>query len=247
MTEPLHQYFARKLSRAFAILRRSAGRILAGGPRRFYGQWSPPLDAIIWHRYFFNWTASGVCVECGAADGISGSTCYAFERHLGWKAINIEAFPSEFHALVRNRRTAINIQAAMSVDSEPKTFTQAVHPVHGNSFGNGSVSHLKVHYDDLVQQGCRFTTVEVPGITWDDVCKRYAITHVDLFVLDVEGHELAILETLTKASVLPSIFVIELWPDNEAKALAILTRLGYVDDGSYRNNRFFRLPSFEWQ
>lgn len=227
-------------------VRRSAGRVVAGGPRRFYGQWQPPLDEIIWYRYFSNWTSPGVCIECGAGDGVSESTCYAFERHLGWKAVNVEAFPLHFGRLARNRPRAINIHAALSIDSASKTFRQAVHPVHGNNFGNGSVRHLQSHIDDLVQQGCRFEEVEVRGVTWEKVRFQAGLTAVDLFVLDVEGHELEILRTFTADSILPSIFVIELWPENEPEATAILTGLGYLDDGTYRNNRFFRLPSFSW-
>jgi hypothetical protein len=66
-----------------AAFRHIAGRVVAGSPRCFCFQWQPPLDAVIWHRYFFNWTSPGVCVDCGAADGIGESTCYAFDQHLG--------------------------------------------------------------------------------------------------------------------------------------------------------------------
>ena len=246
MQQPLYRLVSRRLRSMIAAGRRKFGRVVAGGPRRFYGQWQPPLDAVIWHRYFFNWSSPGVCVECGAADGIGESTCYAFERHLGWKAVNIEAFPGHFRRLEQNRPRSINIHAALSTDSAPKTFRQAVHPVYGNNFGNGSVRHLQSHIDDLQQQGCRFEDVEVPGATWDAVCSRAGLTSVDLFVLDVEGHELDILRTFDARSLLPSIFVIELWPDNEAEATAILAALGYLNDGTYRNNRFFRLPTFSW-
>jgi FkbM family methyltransferase len=246
MQKPLYRRVARRLGSLFATARHSAGRVVAGGPRRFYGQWQPPLDAVIWHRYFFNWRSPGVCAECGAGDGVSESTCYTFERHLGWKAINIEAFARHYSALERNRPRAINIHAALSIDSASKTFRQAVHPVHGNNFGNGSVRHLQSHIDDLLQQGCRFEEVEVPGATWEAVCAQARLTTLDLFVLDVEGHELDILRTFNSRSILPSIFVIELWAENESEVTAILADLGYLDDGTYRNNRFFRLPSFSW-
>jgi hypothetical protein len=78
------------------------------------------------------------------------------------------------------------------------------------------------------------------------ICTEAGVTAVDLFVLDVEGHELDILRTFNARSLLPSIFVIELWPENEAEATAILADLGYINDGTYRNNRFFRLPTFVW-
>jgi hypothetical protein len=50
--------------------------------------------------------------------------------------------------------------------------------------------------------------------------------------LDVEGHELDILRTFTVHLLLPSIFVIELWPENEFEATAILTGLRYLNDGT---------------
>lgn len=91
-----------------------------------------------------------MCVEYGASDGVSESTCHAFERHLGWKEVNIEAFPEHYRGLVQNRPRAINTHAAMTVDLASKTFCQAFHPVHGNNFGNGWVRHLQSPNDDLV-------------------------------------------------------------------------------------------------
>jgi FkbM family methyltransferase len=212
-------------------------------PERFYGQWSPPLDEVIWDRYFADREAPGVCVECGAGDGVTESTCYAFEKHLGWKCINIEAFFGHFLELKQNRPGSINIHAALGGDQEDKTFRQAVHPLLGNRFGNGSVRHLEAHIEDLERQGCSFDEFVVPGATWRSVCAQAEITAVDLFVLDVEGYELEILKTLAPLSVLPDVFVIELWPENESDANHILSALGYSGDGGYQNNKFFRLRS----
>jgi hypothetical protein len=151
-----------------------------------------------------------------------------------------------FRRLAENRPRAINIHAALSTDSDPKTFRQVVHPDHGNNFRNGSVRLLQLHIDVLKRQGRRFEEVEVPGATCEAACSRAGLTSAGLFVLDVDGPELDILRTFDAGSLLPSFFVIELWPDNELDASAILARLGYLNDGTYLNNRFFRLPTFSW-
>ena len=54
-------------------------------------------------RDVFPRKTNGFFVECGAVDGINGSSCYALERYLDWKGICVEANPRHASKLKKNR------------------------------------------------------------------------------------------------------------------------------------------------
>lgn len=145
---------------------------------------------------------NGVFIECGGADGISDSSCLFFEESLGWTGVNIEAVPIVFDRLRFNRPKSKNINAALSSKSGIADFTHAKHPVIGDFFGNGSLSHSELHKNELIHQGCEFITFSVPLITYRDLVRDLKINRLDLFVLDVEGHELDVIAGMEGAEIL---------------------------------------------
>lgn len=119
---------------------------------RFYGQFDPPVDKILYDTYFKD-VRDGVFIEAGAADGVEESCCKVFEEFLGWTGINVEPSPVNFEALQAARPNAINIRAALSDHDGSATFTNALHPVRGARFGNGSLGHTQRHIDELTGKG----------------------------------------------------------------------------------------------
>ncbi|MCB0340818.1 MAG: FkbM family methyltransferase [Bdellovibrionales bacterium] len=208
-------------------------------PQRWFGQFDPPLDQVLYNRYFFRYNRAGTYIECGAFDGIIDSTCYFFENTLKWNGLNIEAYPDLFKRLAENRPNSKNVFGALSSSTGHSKFTHAVHPVHGNNFGNGSLAHTDVHMESLKQQNCELIEVEVPTTTYQDLIKKYGLKKIDLFVLDVEGHEVSILETLTINDVLPLVFCIETGHVDSRAVTNILELLGYRYDGGSYVNSFF--------
>jgi len=69
----------------------------------FYGQCQE--DAYI--SQFFPQSYTGTCVEVGAADGITHSNTYHFERK-GWKTLCFEPSPNAFKQCQINRKQCIN-------------------------------------------------------------------------------------------------------------------------------------------
>jgi FkbM family methyltransferase len=170
-----------------------------------------------------------------------------FERHLDWTGYNIEAWPQHFLRLQTNRPKSTNLNCALSNNSSEAVFVQAVHPVLGNRFGNGSLKHSDIHKSELEKMGCTFERVSIQTKTWNSICEEYSIRHVDLMVLDVEGHESEVISGMTKASVLPMIAVVEAWPDKLDLVKSQMEALGYIYDGNYLSNLFFRHPKFEFE
>ena len=208
---------------------------------KFYGQFDPPVDRFIFQRYFPDRNIGGVFVECGAAGGLIESSCKFFEESMGWQGYNIEPAPPNFKALSENRPYSRNLQIGLSNYDGKATFTHAISPVYGADFGNGSICHTQVHMRDLQEQGCSFAEYEIEVITWRSFIQRENITYVDLFVLDVEGHELSVLEGMQGSAVLPDIMCVEVGHLKLGQVREKLVQLGYVYDiSSYVNAYFIR-------
>lgn len=156
----------------------------------FYGQFDPPVDRFIYERYFPDPDIKGVFVECGAFDGTADSSCRFFEETAGWTGYNLEPVPHLYRKLVKQRPNSRNIQIALSDRVGEANFTHAIHPDLGPDFGNGSISHSQAHLKDLLDRGCSLEKFNVRTMTWRDFITRETIQHVDLLVLDVEGHEM---------------------------------------------------------
>lgn len=209
------------------------------GDMQFYGQFDPPVDRFIFERYFPDTDIKGVFVECGAFDGITESSCKFFEESMGWTGYNLEPVPGLFALLEANRPLGRNLRAALSDRTGEATFTHAVHPVHGEVFGNGSLGHAEAHRQELESAECRFESYTVATLAWRDFVRKHAITTVDLLVLDVEGHELSVLEGMKGADVLPAVMCVEFGHLGLDGVRNAVRGLGYEYDIQSHGNAFF--------
>jgi FkbM family methyltransferase len=181
----------------------------------YRGQWNPPVDEIL-HRVFFpDGTPPGVLVECGAADGLEDS-CGKFFAERGWAAFNVEPDVERFLKLLANRPNDTNVNAALSDADGEITFRR------GQREG------------DVGRSRC---------MTWASLVAELGLTKVDLFVLDVEGHELAVVAGMAGCPVLPKVICAEYpWPSTQYGPLvAALEKLGYQAHFVSWNNVFLSL------
>lgn len=215
---------------------------------KFYGQFTPPVDQFIFERYFPDTNIKGVFVECGAFDGLMECSCKFFEESMGWKGFNLEPAPANFKQLQKNRSSSINLEIGLSNCSGEVDFKHVVSPLLGENFGNGLITHSLEHIHDLQQRGCSFQDVKVQVITWKCFVEQHNICHVDLLVLDVEGHELSVIEGMRDCAVLPDIICIEVGHLDLGEIRNKLAALGYTYDISSHVNAFFvkteKLPLF---
>lgn len=204
----------------------------------FYGQFNIQLDRFIIQRYFSK-HPKGVGIECGAAEGIRESSCFALEKYLDWKIYNVEASPYLFDKLVKNRPNSKNLNFALSDANGTVSFNLVSHPVLGFDYGNSSVHHTEQHLEELEKKGCIFEKVKVPALTFAEIIQRNEITEVDLFVLDIEGHELSAIEGMKGCNILPAVFVVEHGQLGVEKIRAEIESMGYFFDLSFDANSFF--------
>ena len=176
--------------------------------KMFYGQFE--LDRVLYETFFKD-KKGGFFVECGAFDGLTECSCKFFEESMGWTGVNIEPTPYAYSRLVINRPNTLNINKALSAKAETKTFTNAIHPGLGHHFGNGSLAHTPEHKRELVDMGCSFETFNVDCVPFTDIHQENNLGEIDLFVLDVEGHEIEALKGIVtlEDKYLPKVFCIE--------------------------------------
>jgi hypothetical protein len=93
----------------------------------------------------------------------------------------------------------------------------------------------------LEKEGCRFEQFPVPTITYREFVAEQGIARVDLMVLDVEGHEAAVVAGMAGAAVLPRVLCVEHGHNGVEGTTAMVAPLGYRYDFSSHNNSMYRL------
>jgi len=66
-----------------------------------------------WVAEFLEFKKNGYFIEVGAYDGIQTSNTYFFEKNFNWSGICIEANPSVFNSLIKNRKS-VNVNKAVT-------------------------------------------------------------------------------------------------------------------------------------
>lgn len=210
---------------------------------RFYGQFDPPVDRYLLETFFSEKTDPGFFVECGAFDGVYDSSCLMFEESLGWKGVNIEASPVIFPLLEQRRPNSTNLHLALSRDTGTAVFRHVSDEVHGDFLGWGSIEHQPAQETEIRAGGMKVTDWEVQTCAWRDCEAIQSADTVDLFVLDVEGHEIGVIEGMTGAKVMPKVMCVEHGQVGLERLNEKLTGLGFDYVSSLHVNSFFVLKS----
>ncbi len=182
-------------------------------------------------KLFFTGKNNGTLIECGAVDGFTRIIGMYFEQK-GWKAINIEPNPQSYSELVVNRPASVNLNLALSDTVGEASF----------SWPNKCLSHGTLEENDFMGRASSWAVV--PTTTYKNVIEVLGLKKLDLFILDVEEHELSVISGMEGASVLPEYFIIETnkpttTPEIVAAALA---PKGYTVVGKDHSNTYFRRP-----
>ena len=208
---------------------------------RFYGQFDPPVDRFLFETFFAERQGPGFFVECGAFDGVYDSSCLMFEESLGWEGVNIEASPPIFALLESRRPKSTNLNVALSNRCGTVVFHHVSDETHGDFLGWGSVEHQPCQAEEIQAKGMKITQWQVPACTWRECELLQSKDKIDLLVLDVEGHELAVIDGMEGAKVLPEVICAEHGQVGLERLREKLFQLGYGYHSSLYVNSFFVL------
>lgn len=220
---------------------------------KFYGQWDPPVDEVLYENYFKD-VNNGFFIEAGAYDGVTGSCCKFFED-LGWKGINIEPALSHYNDLVINRPNSINLNIGISNKNQVLKFKNVITNCNIDGYvyekgtlpgdGNGSFEHANEHMKELLKYDVSFEEYDVQTKDYNTLIKENNISGVDLMCLDVEGFEFKVLEGFINSTILPSVMCIEYSYIGLKKLKKYISKIGYVFDFISFNNAYFHHKNFK--
>lgn len=193
----------------------------------FYSQFGQ--DQVL-ETYVFKQFKNGTFVDVGAHDGLSINNTLYFEQMHGWKGINIEANPDVYQQLVLNRPSSINMNVAITDRNDGTAgFLK-------NSGYTEMISGLVDHYEpehrerlekELREHGGSSTIIQVPCRRLDSIFEEHSIHRVHLLSVDVEGAEMAVLQSIDFDRVFIDVIVVE---DNykTRHAQSYLETKGYI-------------------
>jgi FkbM family methyltransferase len=166
-------------------------------------------DLWIYENWFYGMT-NGTILESGALNGIQYSTSSMFEKFASWLAIHVEADPKNYHELRQYRPNSINIHAALCKEAKLLHFTNTP-----NNAINGFVEfmnpsfiatwHPQLHANpELINALPSILCVPLPHLLTE-----LGVHKIDVWVLDVEGAELSVLESMDFKKVKVSTIAME--------------------------------------
>ena len=171
-------------------------------------------------------------IEIGCSDF---NNLDAFLDH-GWRGFFVEPIPKYFNSLyskVKDKPNSVCVEAAIT-DRDGFIKMDVLQSFNEEQWQRG-ISHVHVEGDhsniasNLVQRNKNIgdvTTIEVPCMTLDSLLNSFKITSVDLLQIDVEGHELVVLENYSW-KVKPSMLKIEHKFIDDSRLTKMLDNLGY--------------------
>lgn len=160
---------------------------------KFYSQCEE--DKILYEKYFKHYTLEGqkYYFEMGAIDGLMYSNTKFYEESLGWTGILIEGNPFVFPNLVINRPNNKLMNVICSDQKESLTFN-----VCANVPAVCSLQMTKPpKFDQEYYSWSKMIQINSIPVSLDTIIENSGVKRIDLCVVDVEGHEVHVLNSFS--------------------------------------------------
>jgi FkbM family methyltransferase len=184
-----------------------------------------------------------VFVEIGSNDGEQHDHLRPLILGTDWTGVMVEPVPYVFDRLRRNyggieRVTLEN--AAVGTEHGTLPFFHLVDaseqerrelPDWYDGIGSLSEQHLLAHAKHMPDIRERIVRREVPAYTFESLCEKHGLSHVNLLVIDTEGYDWQLLQRIDFSARPPELVVYEhfhLPRDDRAAAAAHLQQRGYA-------------------
>jgi len=170
---------------------------------------------------------NGFFIEAGANDGVSQNNTKIFEDLYGWTGLLVEPSFDAFSKCVVNRPNCIKVNCALTSSDEIKS-------LYGDFDG-----HLMSSINGSRRES-EFS-IQVQSRTLTSILNEYKVEKVDFISLDVEGHELSVLQGMDFNKWVPKYILIEINRDARKSIEDYLSTFGYKnirnlsDFGPYNN------------
>jgi FkbM family methyltransferase len=171
-------------------------------------------------KKIFKKREKGFFIDIGAHDGITYSNSLFFERYRKWAGICIEPNPDVFLKMAK-LRSSLNIEACIGTKHGEVDFLKV--SGYAEMLSGMKDNYQKVHYKRLTEEiknmGGKMEETKVLSIPLRVLCEKYSIKHVHYISLDVEGGELAVLNSINFKTISVDVFSVENnYEDNEIRS-----------------------------
>jgi FkbM family methyltransferase len=164
----------------------------------------------------------GFFIEVGANDGFSQSNTYYLERFCGWRGILIEPIPRLYRTCVRERPRSRVFNCALIAAGDDRQgirmLDSGLMSLVEGSRGSQAADLEHVERGRQLQGLHACEKVIVPARTLTSILDEVGAEEIDLFSLDVEGYELAVLKGLDLSRYRPKYMLIETNARDEVQA-----------------------------
>lgn len=179
-------------------------------------------DFYLHTKHFKHLKRPGVYLDVAANEPIANSNTFFFDRCLRWKGICVEANPGYFEKLMRLR--GCSLVPTCAAERAGATVEFMLNGQLGGVMGetNKHASQIKdgkMGNKPIISMRC---------VALKSVLSRARVRVIDLFSLDVEGHELNVLRGIDWDAVRINIIVVEVTSDKVDGMQQYLEGKGYV-------------------
>jgi FkbM family methyltransferase len=159
---------------------------------------------------YFDGRKKGFYLDVGAHHPKLYSNTFLFYNQ-GWNGINIDAMPGSMEIFNKQRPRDINIEAAISKNTEKLPFyifSDKALNTFSKDLADAREDKEKGHY--LVE------TKIINTIPLSEILEKYLPQnqHIDFMTLDIEGYDLNALESMNLNQFRPELILVEVYADN---------------------------------
>lgn len=170
---------------------------------------------------WFSDLCGGTYLEMGGLDGIFFSNSYIFSKGLGWRGVLVEASPTQYPLLAKNRPNEIaTVHAGACEKSMDLHWVEnpETHPVEGFLEFAAPSFQKQWWTEEMIQNAKVVKCKPLKQILQETVGSNF---YFDFFSLDVEGAEYKVLKSIDFDQVGFGIVLVEADEHNELKNIKI--------------------------
>ena len=162
---------------------------------------------------------NGVFLEIGANDGFTQSNTYYLEKFRKWEGVLIEPIPKLYKKCKRERKNSEVFNYICS-NHENSGKYKSIRYAGLMSQVSGTLKDQKdenYHIEDGValQNLKQSYSIDIKCLTLSEVIDKSSYSKFDLISIDVEGHELSVLQGLDLERHAPTFLLVEVWDENK--------------------------------
>jgi FkbM family methyltransferase len=192
-------------------------------------------DIFVYNTFINKPNSSGKFIELGALDGVRYSNTYFFESYLGFSGVLIEP-NSYFCWLKTNRPKSDCYNVAISTSNEEVIL-----------LGDDAMSETFLQNENIDEKRIiERTARKIKTMKMSDIIAQSKLEYIDLFSIDVEGHELEVLQTMNW-NIPVYVIVIEMtgcYKVKEDECRKILIKNGFIFKKKISLNEFWFNPDY---